>query len=45
MLIERINLCNLLQYIGDGIDNRELEIKDMLKNISLLEMVKGQEED
>lgn len=42
---ERINLCNLLQYIGDGIESRELSIKEQLRNISLLEMVKGQEED
>jgi hypothetical protein len=35
----------LLRYIGDGIDQRELEIKEQLKNISLLEMQKGKEED
>ncbi len=45
MYTERINLCNLLRYIGDGIDQRELEIKEQLKNISLLEMQKGKEED
>jgi len=45
MYTERINLRNLLRYIGDGIDQRELEIKEQLKNISLLEMQKGKEED
>ena len=38
MYNERINLCNLLQYIGDGIESRELEIKEQLRHISLLEM-------
>ena len=41
----RINLCNLLRYIGDGIEERELKIKEMLRQISLLEMAKGNEED
>jgi hypothetical protein len=41
----RINLCNLLRYIGDGIESRELSIKEQLKSISKFEMLKGKEED
>jgi hypothetical protein len=45
MYRQRINLCELLQYISDGIENREKDIKDQLREISLKEMQKGHEED
>ena len=40
-----MNFCDLLRYIGDDIELRESQIKDFLREISLKEMLKGQEED
>ena len=42
---ERMNFCDLLRYIGDDIELRESQIKNYLRQISLKEMEKGQEED
>jgi hypothetical protein len=45
MYQERKNLVKLLQYVGGGIEGRETNIKDLLKEIASLEMKKSDEED
>jgi hypothetical protein len=45
MHFERLNLVNLLKYVGGGIDNRENHIKELLAKIAILEMEKSKEED
>ena len=45
MYQERINLINLLKYVGGGIETRENSIKRRLAQIAALEMEKGLDED
>ena len=45
MYFERVNLVNLLKYVGGGIESRENSIKEQLAQIAGLEMAKGQDED
>lgn len=45
MYQQRMALVNLLKYVGGGIDIRENFIKDQLKQIAALEMLKGKDED
>ena len=45
MHFERVNLVNLLKYVGGGIEDRENKIKEALAQIAELEMKKGQGED
>jgi len=45
MYKERKNLVKLLQYVAGGIEGRETNIKDLLKEIASLEMKKSDEED
>ena len=41
MHFERVNLVNLLKYVGGGIEMRENNIKESLAQIAALEMQKG----
>lgn len=45
MHTERVNLVNLLKYVGGGIENRENHIKELLAKIAILEKEKSKEED
>ena len=45
MLHERICLVNLLRYVGSGIEEREMRIRDQLAKIAFLEMEKSRDED
>jgi len=45
MYNDRKNLVTLLKYVGGGIEGRERNIKEQLKEIAMAEMDKGQEED
>ena len=41
MHFERVNLVNLLKYVGGGIEMRENNIKESLAQIAALEMEKS----
>ena len=45
MLFERKCLVELLLYVGDGIEQREANIKAQLAQIASSEMEKGRDED
>lgn len=45
MYHQRVALVNLLKYVGGGIEIRENFIKDQLKQIAALEMLKSKDED
>ena len=45
MLFERKCLVKLLNYVGDGIEDREAKIQGQLGTIAQNEMIKGMNED
>lgn len=45
MLQDRNCLVNILKYVGEGIEIRELDIKNQFSMIAQLEMQKGEDED